>query len=301
MEVKPPFSRRKIGSPWIQDDFPPTARTALNHLLHDLVDRGYLEDWIDINKEIRRIARKDPKAYNRAKVASSNEARISTENILDELSWDKLFDFCERLYSHLASNVQNWNDFARDWEIQTPREVVQNYIADELQRIFFEENLAYSFNQGEVRQRGRGHTRNQISKAEPTLGDPRLDNARKHYLKAILYFEHPSKPDYENAVKEAVCAVEAAARKLFSQTKAKTLGEVMNRIKGTQKGQLSKPLADTIIGLYAYRNAGDGVSHGGTDGGKATRYVAEYAIAVAASQIILLHEVASENEADVPF
>lgn len=37
------------------------------------------------------------------------------------------------------------------------------------------------------------------------------------------------------------------------------------------------------------------------DGGKATQAIAEYSLALAASQIILLHEVASEAEADVPF
>lgn len=301
MNTKTPFSRRAVGSQWVQDDFPSTARTALNHLLHDLIDRDYIKEWIDINKEVRRIAREQPLIYNREKVVSINEARVSTENILQTLSWEKVFDFCERLYSHLASDIRFWDDFAKDWEIKTPREEVQSYIAEELQRIFLEENLSYSFTEGEVQRRGRSHTKNIIAKAEPTLGDPRLDNARKHYAKALAYFEHPTKPDFENTVKEAVCAVEAAARNLFPQTKAKTLGEVINHIKGTQEGQLPKPLADTITGLYAYRNAGDGVSHGGADGGKATRNVAEYVLSIAASQIILLHEVASEAEGDVPF
>jgi len=301
MAVEPPFSRRTTGSQWVQDDFPNTARTALNHLLHDLIDRGYIEGWIDIDKEVRRIARDNPKVYSRDKVASIQDARVSTETILQTLSWEKVFDFCERLYSHLASDICSWNGFANEWEVEIPREEIQNYISDELQRIFLEEHLAYSFLQGEIRRRGRSHTRKQLSKAEPTLGDPRLNSARKHYVKALAYFEHPSKPDFENAVKEAVCAVEAAARHLFPKAKAKTLGKVINRIKGTQEGQLPKPLADTITGLYAYRNAGDGVSHGGADGGKATRHIAEYALAIAASQIILLHEIASAAEADVPF
>ncbi len=301
MNAKPPFSRRIIGSQWVQDDFPSTARTALNHLLHDLIDREYIKGWIDIDKEVRRIAREQPLIYNREKVVSINEARVSAENILQILSWEKVFDVCERLYSHLASDIRFWDGYANDWEIKTPREEVQCYIAKELQRIFLEENLSYLFTEGEVRRRGRSHTKNAIAKAEPTLGDPRLDSARKHYAKALAYFEHPTKPDFENTVKEAVCAVEAAARNLFPQTKAKTLGEVINNIKGTQEGQLPKPLADTISGLYAYRNAGDGVSHGGADGGKATKHIAEYTLSIAASQIILLHEVASEAEGDVPF
>lgn len=301
MPVKPPFSRRTLGSQWIQDDFPVTARIGLSFLLHDLIDKGYIEGWIEIDKEIRRIARKNPKIYDRQKVASIEDAHVSIETILNTLSWEKVFDFCERLYSHIATDVKIWDNYSNDWEITIPREEVQQYISDELQRIFLEEHLAFSFEQGEIERRGRSHTRKQISKAEPTLGDPRLNDARKHFRKALVYFEHPSKPDFENSVKEAVCAVEAAARQLFPQTKGKTLGEVIKKIKGTQDGQLPKPLADTITGLYGFRNGGDGVSHGGTDGGKATRYIAEYALSIAASQIILLHEVASVAEADIPF
>ena len=55
MAVKPPFSRRILGSQWIQDDFPDSARMALLHLLHDLIDRRYVAGWIEIDREIRRI------------------------------------------------------------------------------------------------------------------------------------------------------------------------------------------------------------------------------------------------------
>ncbi len=303
MTVKPPFSRRVVSSSqsWVQDDFPESARTALLHLLHDLIDRKYVEDWIDINKEVRRISRETPYVYDRDDKASAKEARLSTERILSAMPWPKMFDFCERLQSHLATAVRQWDGFANDWDILTTQEEVKHYIADELQRIFLEEHLGYSFVEDEVRRRGRYHTRQQIAKVEPTLGDPRLDDARAHFAKARQYFDHPSKPDYENSIKEAVCAVEAAARRLFPHVKVKTLGEIVNKIRGTGDGQLPKPIADTLTGLYAFRNSGEGVSHGGSEGGKATQALAEYALAVTASQIILLHEVASEAKDKAPF
>jgi len=298
MTVKPPFSRRIVSSQWVQDDFPDSARTGLLHLLHDLVDRRYVKGWIEIDREIRRINREHPQLYDQQKVESSQNARLSAEQLLRTIEWQKIFDFCERLQSHLAASIDDWNG-----HVEIDREEAQLYIGDELQRIFLEENLAFSFDQeqGEIQRRGRGHTLQQIAKAEPTLGDPRLDNAREHFTKAMQYFSNRTRPDYENTVKEAVCADEAAARNLFPHVKAKTLGEVIKQIQGSGEGQLPKPLADSISGLYAYRNAGDGVSHGGADGGKATPAIAEYAMAVAASQIILLHEIASLPKADVPF
>jgi len=52
--------------------------------------------------------------------------------------------------------------------------------------------------------------------------------------------------------------------------------------------------------LYGFRSSGDGVGHGGAEGGSATKELAEYALAVAASQIVLLVDVAAA-EGDVPF
>ena len=298
MTVKPPFSRRIVSSQWVQDDFPDSARTALLHLLHDLVDRRYVKGWIEIDREIRWIAREDPQIYDQQIVESSRNARLSAEQLLRTLKWQTIFDFCERLQSRLAVSIDDWNG-----HVEIDRGEAQLYIGDELQRIFLEENLAFSFDQeqGEILRRGRGHTAQQIAKAEPTFGDPRLNGAREHFRKATQYFNNRARPDYENTVKEAVCAVEAAARNLFPHVKAKTLGDVIKQIQGSGDGQLPKPLADSITGLYGYRNAGDGVSHGGADGGKATPAIAEYAMAVAASQIILLYEIASLQKADVPF
>ena len=47
------------------------------------------------------------------------------------------------------------------------------------------------------------------------------------------------------------------------------------------------------------QSAGEGVGHGGAAGGPVTKELAEYALAVAASQIVLL--VAAAAESEVPF
>lgn len=296
-----PFSKRSINSQWIQNDFPPTARIALKHLLFELVKLSYVEGWILVDKELRRIARLTPIQYDPYSVDSINSALSSSDKIINEIEWGKVFDFCERLYTYLASEVLTWDEYSEHPTLTTSKDEVKKYIANEIERIFLEEELAYSFNSGLVQRKGRKHTREQIAKAESNLGDPRLDDARRHYAKALNYFEHPQNPDYENSVKEAVCAIEAAAKKLFPDVKATTLGKLLNQITGNEIGQLPSSLANTITGLYAFRNTGVGVSHGSTGGGKVTFFIAEYALAVAASQIILLQEIANSSGKDVPF
>ena len=169
-----------------------------------------------------------------------------------------------------------------------------------MNRLFVEESLAFEFRDGHVERRGRAHTTTQVSKAQVVLGDPRLEAARGHFNKALKYFRSVSQPDPENAVKEAVCAVEATARALFPDSGGKTLGEITKTLTGNAAGQLPKSVAQTFHGLYGFRSGGEGVAHGGTAGGPVTNAIAEYVLAVAASQMILLVDLANSVEDDVP-
>ncbi len=106
------------------------------------------------------------------------------------LTWDKVYDFCERLYSHLTKDVGYYAGEAEAWEITTPKSEVQKYTANELQRLFLEEHLAFEFSDGRVRRRGRRHTAEQVSRAQLVLGDPRLSSALAHFNKALRYFRN---------------------------------------------------------------------------------------------------------------
>jgi len=152
-----------------------------------------------------------------------------------------------------------------------------------------------------VQRRGRSHSNEKLARSDVVLGDPRLGASRAHWSKACKYFRDAKNPDPENAVKEAVCAVEAAGRGLFPERDAKTLGDLVSKITGTKAGELPTAIAKTFHGLYGFRSGGDGVSHGGTDGGPATPELAEYVLAVAASQIILFVDLAAALDPGVPF
>jgi hypothetical protein len=252
------------------------------------IERSYVEDAAAVIRELERIARAEP---------GSNS---DVNQLVMGMPWDKVFDFCERLCSHLAQDAMEYDHERERWNLVTRKSDVQQYIAGELQRLFFEENLAFEFSDGIVRRRGRRNTAAQVSRAEVVLGDPRLAKALGHFNKALRYFRNISQPDPENAVKEAVCAVEAAARALFPDA-GSTLGEVVKSITGVGPGQLPKPIAKTFDGLYGFRNAGDGVGHGGAEGGPATKELCEYTLAVAASQIVFLVDLAAASEPDIPF
>lgn len=294
-----PFSARNRGAHrQIDNAFPPSARNGLIHILFGLVEHNYL-GWAAIAREIQRIGRRPPVEYDESRVVSLNQAKDDAQSGLAALNWDKAYDFCERLHNFLARDVgYYWND---EFQLQKPKLEVQNLISDEIQRLFAEEGLAFEFTDGIVRRRGRKHTVDIASKAQVVLGDPVLVGARRHYEKALQFFRSPSKPDYENAVKDAVCAVEAAGKALFPQAKAATLGDLAKWLSSTSDVAIPKALVHTITGIYGYRNGGEGVGHGGASGGAATVEVAEYVLAVCASQIIYLVDLANSQEKEVPF
>lgn len=293
--TKPPFSARNRGAHrHIDSDFPSSARNGLLHTLVELIEKEYVKSWGAVARELRRIDRQAPVSYNESSASGQRQAEIDAKTILNEMSWDKVYDFCERLHNHLAcATGYNWND---EFHEKTSKEEVKNFIAEEIQRLFEEESLAFDFGQGLVQRRGRKHTTEITTRAQVVLGDPRLSNARRHYDKAMAFFRNPNSPDFENAVKEAVCSVEAAGKTLFPSARAATLGDLAKWFSSTKDVAVPKALAQTITGIYAYRSGGDGIGHGGSAGGIATAEVTEYVLAVCASQIIYFVDISAQND-----
>ena len=294
-QIVPPFSARNSGARTkLDNDCPESARIGLLYLLDQLVQREYMSGWNIFCRELQRLGR----FYT--DFDGFQDARAETRAYLIALDWEKVYDFCERLHSYLARDVWVTDSFTHQSELRTRQIEIQQFITAEIQRIFLEENLAFEFSNGIVRRKGRRTLNDQVSRAEVVMSDPRLSKSLAHFNKALRYFRNVTQPDPQNTVKEAVCAVEAAGRALFP-TAGNTLGDIAKSIAGSGVGQLPRPIAKTIDGLYGFRNSGEGVGHGGTDGGPVTMALAEYALAISASQIVLLVDVAASLEEEPPF
>lgn len=294
----PPFSaRNRREKNWIEEDFPASARNGLLHVLNEAIEKDYLRDWFVPAKELRRIARVAPARYSSTSAESTKNAQFDVESQLNQLDWDRVYDFCERLHSHLTEDIRSWHN---DEEITITKGQAQSFLAEEVQRLFEEEGLGYEFCDGLVQRRGKRHTITQTNKAEKVLADQKLDAARIHFSKALRYFHDRKKTDHENTVKEAVCAVEAAAKELFPDAKAKTLGDFVGWATNSGRNLLPKTIGQTFSGLYGFRNSGEGVAHGAASGGAVTAELSEYILGTAASQIVLLADLA-RNDEEPPF
>lgn len=292
-----PFSfRNRREQTFVDEDFPSTARIGLLHIIASAIDGDYVDSWAAAAQELARIHRVPRREYSVSSVQSIATARDDAASFLNKLEWAKAYDFCERLYNDLAQSGVTWRkEVAVSFTLEDSRE----HIGKELERLFQEECLAYEFKDGMVQRRGQRHTMSQVAGAQESLQDPRLNAARKHFSKALRYFRDRINQDFENAIKESVCAVEAAAKELFPAAKATTLGDFAKWASGNGN-LLPKTISNTISDIYAFRNSGDGIAHGAASGGAANAELAEYVLAVSASQIILLSSVASPPD-EPPF
>jgi hypothetical protein len=202
-DVLPPFSaRNRTDTLPVDGAFPASARIGLIHLLTGAIGKGYIHDWGVVVSELQRIARVPP----------SSGGELTATRIVNGLRWDRVFDFCERMYGHLAQGTEF---MVSGTLIRKSRSDAQAFLAAELERLFQEENFAYEFREGAVQRRGRRHTIDRVAKAEAALAEAGLDSARQHFAKAQRYFRDRVNPDTENAVKKRYARSRMRPRNCF--------------------------------------------------------------------------------------
>lgn len=287
-----PFRRRFAVStePVIHHDFPPDSRIALYHVLLDLRERGRLVAWNDVARELRRLARLLPSG-------AANQNLVM--RYLQDLEWPLVFEFIERAYARLLVREGYWDEetFVERAGLVT----VQAEFASEVNRILLEDNLGFEFVSGQFMRPGSKQYQSATASAGRVLARPELASARTHFLKAMRFFEAAPHADPANAVKEAVIALEAAAKGLFPGVSGNDLRAVMQQLRGTSEDEVPPTLSKIAENLYAFRGAGLGVAHGGATGGVPTNEVAELVLSVTASFIVYLTSLADRRATEPPF
>jgi hypothetical protein len=152
---------------------------------------------------------------------------------------------------------------------------------------------------GQFYRPGRYHSQKITSKAYRVLQDPVLNDARRHFAKAKAFFEKAPEPNFPNAIKEAVSAMEAAAKHLFP-SKQKDFEKIIKDIKDTNGESIPPTILNGLLSPYRFRGAGNGIAHGGGTGGSATAAIAEWTLTVVAASIIYLRDIAQSHELEPP-
>lgn len=99
----------------------------------------------------------------------------------------------------------------------------------------------------------------ELAEIDQTIQAPdEFDTARTHLNKALELFSARKNPDYENTVKEAISAVEAAARTASGDEKA-TLGAAISIVQ--KNGGIHAALAEGWKKIYGFTSDAGGIRH----------------------------------------
>lgn len=279
------------NKPLIDSDFPKSARVALWFVLRRTVELNRTEGWVRIAEEILRLHRMK-KSYE------ETEAADLSYSIIHELEWTKVYIFCERVYEKLLTAEVEY-DFNANPEVVYELEEVRKDFEKDINQLLGEETIVYRMKNGEFYRPGRFHSQKITSKAYRVLQDPILNDARRHFAKARLFFEKAPEPDFPNAIKEAVSAMEAAAKHLFPG-KQKDFEKVIRSIKDAEGEAIPPTIINGLLSPYRFRGAGHAVAHGGATGGRVTAYVAEWTLTIVAASIIYLRDIAQSHDVEPP-
>ena len=275
----------------IKNDFPMKSRTALSYVFQDLSQRYYIQQEsivLELNR-IGRFTKNDLNGINEKGFINQVGVRLA------KIKWHEVFVFCERVYEKYLQSC-GWESN----ENYVSLEEARNYYSKEINQILQEDNISFYFKDGLFQREGHSQTMKSIERAGLVLSDPKLDKVKKHFNKAIRFFNNRPEADKENCIKEAICALEACVEILTGKKVSSDFGKVINQLKGNNDRQIPPPIAECIIKIHSYRGSGEGVAHAALQGNRVLMEDTELVLSLVASFITYLVSLFKPVE-DIPF
>jgi len=153
------------------------------------------------------------------------------------------------------------------------------YFETLLNNLFQEENVGYQIHDGNINKAGSDEFDAAIGDAVESLQDS-LHSAPHRQLTKALAFRNSLPPDYPNAVKEAVNAVEGTWQVVVDMP-----GVALPTILTSLDPKLPSGLKKLYDGLYGYASGSEGARHSSVGGHVPTGEEAELIIHTAAAAI----------------
>ena len=132
-----------------------------------------------------------------------------------------------------------------------------------------------------------GQSVSPIFQVQEKLSAPRYAAGREHFTKAVGYMTSAT-PDWPNAAKEAVSALESVAKVVTHQPND-TLGGAIKKLRGA--GHLPSGLDKTFEGIWGFASSTPGIRHGGTTPADIPESQAAFIVNSAAVAILYLLDI----------
>jgi len=158
-------------------------------------------------------------------------------------------------------------------------ETMTSIFEKKLNTLFQEEYIGYCMVEGQIEKIGTGEFDQAVAEAVEQLGVPCFEVPLRQFRKALA-FRNAMPPDYSNAVKEAVNAVEGVYQVVGGMP-----GTALPTILSGLSPPLPSGLRKLYDGLYGYGSGSEGARHAGIGGHTPEAEEAEFIVHTAAAAI----------------
>lgn len=209
---------------------------------------------------------------------------------MSKCSWNIVYDSIELSYQFLCQDCCECTDNCAALE-EYNNEPCENYslkieMEKEINTILEEEKSGYRVIRGEI---SPITSEEEIQSLVESLEIP-FESVNTHMTKALQLYSNRIKPDYENSIKESICAVEAMCCIITGVTGAKaTLGSAIKELEDSGV-HIHGSMKSAFSMLYGYTSDENGIRHGGIDFSNAPAEDAKYMLISCSAFINYLKE-----------
>lgn len=180
--------------------------------------------------------------------------------------WYEVYDFIEALISSFDIDDKPFENTVKS---------MTSFMNSVMER----DNSGYRIVDGKVTDLTDETTKQNI---EAAVNQARFSGAAAHVKTAVAFLFDRTEPNYRNAIKEAISAVESACVDFVGDTKA-SLGKAVNKLQGDS--YLHPAMKEALLKLYGYTSDESGIRHALIDHSNATKEDAVFMLSVCSAYI----------------
>jgi hypothetical protein len=254
------FSKRhgygKSARTLIHEAAPEGLRTGIWNLIEDYI---YQKSLPTVLPSYESLYTKLTAHFRMKRMEGTGHDILIKDMVMQSFRWHEVFDLIEFLFTEVF--YYDYDESEGAWTTFPNKVGHARYkYTKDINHLLSSENIGWELKKGRLERLGSEVLDRQIiEKARKLLINPDFAGPNYQFNKAIGFFSKRPKPDLENCVKEAVCALEGLSRVLLKD-KNITLGDATNLMVG--KKIIRKPLDKTFHSLYGFVSTEPGPRHG---------------------------------------
>jgi hypothetical protein len=227
-------------------------KNSIWNLLFDLYDRPDKSCWVRVAKYIAEFFRKVPKDTLSLDIW---DCRRWVKEYFYSLDWNEVYDLIEFLV-HNHSTIAT--TYLRSLGIYQDHPVTESQLISRMNNLLERELSGYRFVSGFLTPISDKVEADEIEAAISQARGKGLLGTHEHIRTAVQLLWKKPTPDYRNAIKEAVSAIESIVKQI-SGKESRGLEGALKEL--SEHIEIHKALQSAFIKLYGYSSDEDGIRH----------------------------------------